>query len=82
MLYPLSYEGGTCGIPCGKPAGPCRCPCGRWPDKSMGRDFRSIWCAGGGSRARSGTRSAFGACVIEGAWARCEWGVSGSHWRW
>jgi DNA-binding MarR family transcriptional regulator len=28
MLYPLSYEGGTCGIPCGKPAGPCRDPRG------------------------------------------------------
>ena len=38
MLYPLSYEGGTCGIPCGKPAGPCRDLVGSRRIKSRGPD--------------------------------------------
>ncbi len=42
MLYPLSYEGGTCGIPCGKPAGPCRDLVGSRLVESRGRDSCSI----------------------------------------
>ncbi len=38
MLYPLSYEGGTCGIPCGKPAGPCFDLVGSRRAKSKGPD--------------------------------------------
>ena len=43
MLYPLSYEGGTCGIPCGKPAGPCRDLVGSRRAKSRGPDSCSSW---------------------------------------
>jgi hypothetical protein len=42
MLYPLSYEGGTCGIPCGKPAGPCRDLVGSRRVKSRGPDSSSM----------------------------------------
>ncbi len=42
MLYPLSYEGGTCGIPCGKPAGPCRDLVGSGRVKSRGPDSADL----------------------------------------
>jgi hypothetical protein len=44
MLYPLSYEGGTCGNPCGKPAGPCRDLVGPGLPKSNGGASLSEWC--------------------------------------
>ena len=43
LLYPLSYGGGTYGIPCRKPAGPYRDRWGSGRIKSRGLDLALVW---------------------------------------